>query len=399
MSPAPARTHEETARAWVAHLRSGGTTTWDAWRERGSAGPAGSVGEPLVLVGGHLPGAQQLELLRRTTIAAGRRVPDELADRVLRASPFGRGLPDLPLQGGPGAPFGPVPADPTSFGPFELLRYATLLLADRLAERAASADEDPAPAPPARVRLLRRRYRLVGDPWAAPLLRDALTRRGLPPGGRTPQVLVLAGPLEAMLAATWTHRVLTGTPAPWPAWVAEVHARRRHALPPGADTVAAARGWAERVGTRRVSVVTSPEALVRLLVPRRVGRRDPIDVPAPLPADAVELARQVRAALEVVCAPGARTRLLTDQLVPLLRALPPGVGQPLGVPGAHRQWVRRRSERLRRGLLSDGYAVAGQPDDLLVRDGVPTGALPDPDGVLRVACEVLVADAEGGQVR
>ncbi len=331
MSPAPARTHEEVARAWVAHLRSGGTTTWGDWRERGTpsgpSGPdglAGSAGEPLVLVGGHLPGAQQLELLRRTTIAAGRRVPDELADRVLRASPFGRGLPDLPLPGGPDARFGPVAADPSSFGPFELLRYATLLVADRLAERAATPGGDPTRALPVRARLLRRRYRLVGDPWAAPLLRSALTRRGLPPGGRRPRVYLLAGPLEAMLAATWTHRVLTGTPAPWSAWVAEVHARRRHGLPPGADTLATARVWAERVGRQRVHVVTSPGTAARLLAPRRVDRRDPLDVPAPLPADAVELARQVRAALEVVCAPDARTRLAARPAGPAAAGAPGG---------------------------------------------------------------------------
>ncbi len=91
--------------------------------------------------------------------------------------------------------------------------------------------------------------------------------------------------------------------------------------------------------------------------------------------------------------------MLLDQLVPLLRALPEGLGEPLGVPATHRQWVRRRSERLQQRLLADGYAVEGQPGDLLVGDGVPTGVLPAPEGVLRVACEVLVADAEGGQVR
>jgi len=70
--------------AWVAHLRSGGTTPWRAWtaadapdRDRFARG------------GRYLPGAQQLELLRRLN-AAGRPTAS-LVDRVLNASAPGRG--------------------------------------------------------------------------------------------------------------------------------------------------------------------------------------------------------------------------------------------------------------------------------------------------------------------
>ncbi len=413
MTPAPGTSGAERARAWVAHLSSGGTTSWQAWRAGGTPsrdpsdpsdpsdpGDPSDPVEPLVLLGGFLPGAQQLELLRRTTLVAGHRLPAELSERVLRASPYGRGLPDLPLPGGAAPPFGPPPVDPGALAAGELLRYASLLLADRIAELAAQRPAAPSVGG-GRPRLLRRGYRLVGDPWAAPALRAALTRRGLPPGGRRPQVHVLAGPLEVLLASTWTHRVLTGTPPAWPTWVAEVAGRRRGGLPPGADAVGTARVWADRVGVGRVSVVTRPAEAARLLSPRRLGRRDPVDVPVPLPADAVELVRQVRGALEVVSAPEVRTDLVTRELVPLLAALPSsGDAARLGVPDQHRRWVRRRSERVRRRLLGAGYAVEGQPDDLLVGSGgTPPGALPSPEGVLRVACEVLVADAEGGRVR
>ncbi|MEC9052271.1 MAG: hypothetical protein VX747_07415, partial [Actinomycetota bacterium] len=74
------------AAAWVAHLREGGTTPWAEW--------AGTVDGPTPPV---LPGAQQLELLRRVNQRAA--VPDALVERVLTASAAGRGRPDLELVG------------------------------------------------------------------------------------------------------------------------------------------------------------------------------------------------------------------------------------------------------------------------------------------------------------
>ena len=44
---------EQRAWGWVAHLRDGGTTPWQAWKGQGESR------------GRYLPGAQQLELLRR----------------------------------------------------------------------------------------------------------------------------------------------------------------------------------------------------------------------------------------------------------------------------------------------------------------------------------------------
>ena len=77
-----------TARAhgWVAHLRAGGTTPWRTWT--GTAEPSGRA----------LPGAQQLELLRRINSASDAAVPATLVDRVLTASAAGRGKADLPLD-------------------------------------------------------------------------------------------------------------------------------------------------------------------------------------------------------------------------------------------------------------------------------------------------------------
>ncbi|WP_298748752.1 hypothetical protein, partial [uncultured Nocardioides sp.] len=64
------------AAAWVAHLRQGGTTPWAAWTGT-VAGPA----SPL------LPGAQQLELLRRVNQRGP--VPPALVERGLSASAAG----------------------------------------------------------------------------------------------------------------------------------------------------------------------------------------------------------------------------------------------------------------------------------------------------------------------
>ena len=106
---------------WVAHLREGGTTPWHDWSAEGpAAGPL-------------LPGAQQLELLRRLNLAApaaGRR----LADRILAAVATGRGRPDLELVGvAPARPFGFPPVDPSELSDGELLRVAVGLVADVLA--------------------------------------------------------------------------------------------------------------------------------------------------------------------------------------------------------------------------------------------------------------------------
>lgn len=114
-----------TARAWgwVAHLRDGGTTPWLAWSTTGST--EASPGDPL-------PGAQQLELLRRLNLA-GVRSPG-LADRVLAADATGRGRPDLELVGvAEPLPYGFAPVDPATLSDAELLRVAVGLVADVLA--------------------------------------------------------------------------------------------------------------------------------------------------------------------------------------------------------------------------------------------------------------------------
>lgn len=396
----------DRAWSWVEHLRNGGTTPWARWRDGGAVGARGPDAPAL-------PGAQQLELLRRINELdpSGTRAP-RLADRMLAASAFGRGRGDLPLVGAASSRFGPPAVDPAALPAGELLRVATLLLADDLAARPASdaaagpgaggaAEPAPTSAPStARVgasgrrRVARRGWRLVGDPWVADQVRAAMRARGHRPGGRRSLVHVVAGPVDRLLADAWTHRCLLGPELPWADWVARHGGAAGTGLPAGADVAGTAETWARRVGPGRVVVVTDPAALPRLLGVR--GLPSPVE----LGPEAVELARLVSIALDVVVDPRRRPRVLRGVLLPALVAHQ-GPLRALRLPAAHRDAVRLRSERQRDRVRRAGYAVRGDVDDLLVEPVRPaaeespeTGrgpAGPDPDGVLDLAGRLLLA--------
>lgn len=380
--------------SWVAHLRDGGATPWTGW-----SAPAGSTDGPTTTGPRVLPGAQQLELLRRVNAAGDLPVPAR--DRVLLASGLDRGRADLPLPGGPRTSFGPLPLDPAEVPTDELLRVAVLLLADALPGAPVTR---PVTAPPTRASRLRRAagggYRVVGDPWLAARVREELRRRGRPPGGRRPRVLVLGGPVPDLLARTWAHRVLHEGAPRWADWIA---ARAGGALPPGADVAGQAEAWARRVGAARVVVVTDPVALGRLTGVRRLDPDAALGPWGPRGpgGDAVELARRVRVALTVVAPAHEHATLLRERLLPALAAQParpgstaPAPGPLPRVPAEHAEWLARRAVRQRRRVLRAGYAVAGDVDDLLPgRPGVvpdPAGRdVPDPERVLEIAVSLL----------
>jgi hypothetical protein len=358
---------QRRAWGWLAHLRDGGTTPWTAWTGEALRG------------GASLPGAQQLELLRRLNLA-GPPAPDLVA-RVLAASAPGRGTPDLELAGADtGSSFGPRPVDPGDLSEAELARVATGLLAEDLVTAGA-----PEPRRPAFVRPWRTRYRLAGDPWLAEPARETLTARGRPPGGRGAVVLVLGTDLPTMIADVWAARAFgTGVP-PWREWLDPF---ARGGVPPRVDLERAAAGWASRVGPERVRVVLDPAAL-----PRLVGvRRSPPARPRPA-ADAVELARRVGAVLGLLVLPPRRTELLRRALLPRLVDAP---GEPLAVPPRHAAWVAERAARMRDGLLGAGYAVHGDPDLLLPRREELADATAGPTdvGVLDLAVRLLLGSGD-----
>lgn len=339
---------------WVAHLREGGTIPWREW-----AAPGPTRGRTL-------PGAQQLELLRRLNLA-GPPSPS-LVERVLSASAPGRGRPDLELEGAVEvAPFGPRPVDPGELSLDELVRVAAGLLAEDVVAAGVSHRDKPLLTRPWRTR-----YRLLGDPWLAEPVRAELTSRGRPPGGRGAVVVLRADALDRMLAHAWTARSLgVGAPA-WTDWLSGTV--RRDALPPRVDLARIARVWADRIGREQVHVVLDPAALPALVGVRRLAA-----APAELSADSVEVARRVGSVLGMLVGPARRRDLLHHNLQPRLAPVP---GPRLAVPAEHREWVARRAARMRDALLRGGYAVHGDAEQLLPggRGGTGNERADRPDG-------------------
>jgi len=356
---------ERRAWGWVAALRAGATTPWREFTGTAERG------------GRYLPGAQQLELLRRLNLA-GRPGPT-LVERVLTASAPGRGRPDLELVGvADESPFGPRPVDPATLPDAELIRVATGLIAEDLVAAGA-----PPPPPAGRPRPWRRAYRLVGDPWLADPARAELRRRGRPPGGRRPTIYVLGTDLATLLAHAWTTRAFDEGGGPWPDWLGGFVGHDR--VPPRADLTRFARTWAERVGRSRVQVVLDPDRL-----PALVGVRRPLPGPPAYSADAIDLVRRVSAPLGLLVLPEERTRLLRETLGPRLAD---AAGPPPGVPPQHADWVVQRAVRMRDELLGAGYAVHGDPD-ALVPDAPAEGTTPDDAGVLSLAVRLLLEDGD-----
>jgi hypothetical protein len=360
---------ERRAWGWVGHLLQGGTTPWLAWQDPGESH------------GRYLPGAQQLELLRRLNLAGPPSA--ELAGKVLDASAAGRGSPDLELVGvGRVSGFGPAPVDPRELPAGELVRVAASVLADQLVEAG-----HPAPAP-ARPSWWRRGYRLVGDPELADGLRAQLVARGRPPGGRQARVVVCGTDLGTMAAHVWTRRAFGEGVNTWREWLRSLRERRE--IPARADLLAVCRAWEQRVGKDRVHVVLDLDAVSDV-----VGERRPLRTPASLPAEGGELARRVGAVLGLLVLPDARASLLTGSLRPRVDAAvqASGLGRPLAVPPAHRDWLERAAEEMRRGIKRAGYAVHGDLDRLVPawpERSDPAHAGPSTEATLDLAVRVLL---------
>ena len=177
----------------------GGTTPWAHWQE-----PAPSSGQ----AGRFLPGAQQLELLRRLNLVG--RPSAELAERVLAASAPGRGLPDLGLDGVAAARRASArrPSTPSRLAPDELVRVATALLAEDVV--AAGDPDQPRRRQPAAPPLPAARR-----PRARPTDPRGAHRRAAAPRAVPRRPSSCSGPsLDRMLAHVWTARSLgAGVPA------------------------------------------------------------------------------------------------------------------------------------------------------------------------------------------
>jgi hypothetical protein len=367
------------ARSWVEHLRRGGTTTWADWLRRPRGAPDGAGPLP-----GALPGAGQLELVRRLAVAYGE-APGELspegftalADRALRRSGPGRGLPELPLllpDPDPASAVGAPPTDPGTLPAEELIRLGVGLLADRL----VAAGPVPPPRTPRRRVLARHAFHLAGAPVTTSGVRASLATAHRVEGGWSPEVVLVAEPLDEHLRQVWSTRVQHGAPVRWETFAGRW--ARRDALPPSADLPAIAAFWAAKVGAGRVHVVVSAgpgstlAAAARVIGLKRVPEPVAGADPAPLSPAATDLVRRLNRVLNVRVDAATRTGLLRRTL-----SLVEDPGDvPLALPRRHRTWAERRAERVARLLRDGGYPVHGDLARIAPRhDGAPSPRRPD----------------------
>ncbi|WP_323792745.1 hypothetical protein [Nocardioides sp.] len=390
----------DRAWAWVAALRAGSTTPWTQW--------VAESAETAAPTGRDLPGAHQLELVRRVnlavergTAAASRAEVTTLVERILTASPTGRGVPDRDLIGAvPERSWGLPPVDPSDLADCDLLPVAARLVAEDLL--ASGPQPEPSqqgrPTAPRRVvrrlsRTLRRDrgHQVVGAPWQAWTARDELMRRGRALGGpEHPRhaVVVVGQDPATMLVDAYTARAFdTGGPA-WEGWLRSGPGR---SLPRRADLAVIAATWAATTDRDRLVLVVDPESLPHALgLPTgALGRLTP---PRPTAA-AVDLARRVAPPLGLWVPAKERRRLLRRVLLPQLLADAETHPSPsLALPEAALPRVRRRAERVREQVAAAGYPVAGDLQRLLPDPGhlEPSGTCPDDAEVLALAIRVLL---------
>ena len=387
--------YEQAVWSWTEHLRAGGTATWADWVS------AGSGADATVPSGWTAPGAAQLEYLRRL-VATGRMEAaalHEVGDLVLGRSGPGRGLAQQPLSwpGGGGRRFGAPPTDPSGVPAEELVRVGVGTLTELLL-RSPGGD---AGTTDVRRRLFTRApaFVLVGAPVTVSAVRRSLAAARQAEGGRSPEVVLFAEPLDQALAQVWSARVQRGAAVRWHAFVGRW--AHRVELPPSADLVGLARLWRDRVGAGRVHVVaaedfdTATRTAADVLGLRAGGlsrRRTRSGSVQPrwkdLSPAATDVARRVNAVLNVRVS-ADRGRDLTRELSALLAA---GTEPParLTVPRRFRSWTWDEACRQAEAIRADGYPVHGDLDRVVPRfEGVATR--PRQEDVLRVVLDACLA--------
>lgn len=315
------------ARAWVQHLRQGGSTPWLDFPDDAAA--AGSSVE--------LPGVAQLELARRLNATAGHRngpAHADLIDRVLVAGVPGRGHQIRSL-------LDVRPVDPAAISEAELVRVAVGVVADIVTEWDPATIEEPARK--------RRGILVLGPPLS---VAATLATNGLPVNApiRPSKVVVLADELDRGLADVWAGRVLGGSSQSWSGFVASMRGRDR--VPPRANAAAIAERWAARLGHANVHIVFGPGLVTGI-------SRRPFAAAYPVPvAAAHDFVREVNAVLGILRDEQTHRRLLHQVLWPMLSDIS---GPPPGIDPATHAWLGTRGERMRDAIASGGYALHGDP--------------------------------------
>jgi hypothetical protein len=360
---------EAAARSWVEHLRAGGTTPWADWATVAALPDSPtSPGVPLrsaARPGAPLPGAAQLELLRRLNQAGP--LP-QLADHVLTRPGPGRGWVHLPLPWPPARPTAPAP---------EVRRVAVGVLADLTARlggpeerkgrwtRRARRPRSTGKAPT---------FALEGLPLTVAALRERLASAGLVEHrqripwyslrARTDdlpdRVLIVAGPVDEALSEVWARRVLDGAHRSWRGFLSTWSSR--DALPPSVNLELALGHWLPKVGPDRVHVVVAPREDPDALTDRigdLLGHRPEDLAPcgvAPRPV-LVDLLRRVDEVLPFLL-PEDRRAGARAALSSLMREERHGP-RWVGLPRTRRAWATRCGVRLTEAVRASGATVHG----------------------------------------
>jgi hypothetical protein len=379
-----APSYEQAVAAWTAHLRSGGTTTWADFRAA-DATPDSPVPFPL-------PDAVHLELVRRINLTGppGAGAPG-LHDLVLTTASPGRGLVDVPLPWQP-APhrFGTHAIEPERVPDTELLRLAVGLLA-RLLPVVPSPESEPDLA--RWPRPWQRRFRLYGAPRTAEVVRRTLLVQGLVESDWRPVHVVLARPVEAMMAEHWAAATRAGGRLKWATVWRRVEAAG--VLPRRLEVAEVARRLVDAQRGRRrdpVHVVIARDAGTALSTVSGLlgvhGAGLPVEDDDPAHTD---LLRRLNRVTTLSHGP-ALVRRSAATLGAVLESVGSGDDVPLGVPAPALDWARRTADRLARDLAAApagvpdgaGYAVHGDPGVLAPSETGLSGAL-DPRRTLEAA--------------
>ena len=165
--------------------------------------------------------------------------------------------------------------------------------------------------------------------------------------------MAVGGPLDDLLAHTWTQRCFEHGSRPWGDWLR--FWRERDQLPARVDLDDSVRRW----GGRRpfVRIVTDLDRLPEHLGVRRLP---PVQVPG---ADQAELARRISAVVGIRVPVAERPALMRT----LQTRMPDSGVAPVVVPAAEHEWVATSAARMERRLTRAGYPVVGDLADLAPR--------------------------------
>jgi hypothetical protein len=353
---AGAQTYEQAVSAWAAHLRAGGTTTWSAWRAAGSL----ELADMALLR--PVPDAIHLELVRRINLAAGPNALrlGELADMVLATGAPGRGLLDVPLPW-PAAPrrFGTPAIEPEQVPEEQLLRLAVGVLAHLLPDVPRPTPEDfPAPWPMP----WRRRFRLHGSPGTVSALRRSLLGQGMVETDWRPVHVVIARPVEVMMAEHWAASVRDGGILKWSTVWRRAEAAGR--LPEPIDVAAIAHRLSNRPH-EPLHVVVAREADDAAALSAEVLRARPAEIRDSGDPGQSDLLRRLNR-LSALTHGSRLVRELSRKLVAVLDdepAWPREGAEPVTPPGSL-SWANEVAVTSAGEIRRAGYAVHGDPDAL-----------------------------------